>query len=495
MKSDLNSGSPPGGHESKNRRSSERIQTKREVLFSDYEATGPLRVGMAIDMSAGGFKITTRYPEDVGTEIQIELQPEPGDQAGVVLFSGRVTHVEALGNGDFAMGVKLLQRGTARTGGLSRGLLSLAAKGAEGDTQGATDPRPQAKAQGVQSSSTPRRVVFSRVEERGRNRRNWLPWGSLLVLISIFGALLFQAVRDDNQRFPSGLFGGKFVSARSNSEQELEPGLVKTQANGRSNQDVQATDPFEWRSREATDALLVRAQAALGQGDLDDAASLFGQLEQHPEAYLIHRFASLLGYAETAAARGEHSLARQTVKRALELGAGVPEPWRRAGREFAAKLNKDRSTSFKSASMDSMILMEAPSQEIQAKEILRIKIDASEYLLSVIKGDVILRSFPIGLGFAGKTPIGEFQIANKIAEPDWYNRGDVVLAGAPGNPLGSSWMGLGDGTSASSYGIHPTADAGSIGKSLSQGCVRMRPRDAETLFRLVPIGTPVSIHP
>lgn len=492
MKSDVNSGSPPGGHESKNRRSSERIQTKREVLFSDYEATGPLRVGMAVDMSAGGFKITSRYPEDVGTEIQIELQPESSDQAGVVLFSGRVTHVEALGNGDFAMGIKLLQRGTTRTGGLSRGLLSLAAKGAEGDTQGAIAPRPHAKAQ---SSSAPRRVVFSKIEERGRKRRNWLPWGSLLVLLSIFGALFFQAVRDDDQRLPSGLFGGKFVSARSNSEQDLEPDLVKAQAGGWSGQDVQATDPFEWNSRETTDALLVRAQGALGQGDLDDAASLFKQLEQHPEAYLIHRFAPLLGYAETAAARGEHSLARQTVQRALELGAGVPEPWRRAGRELAAKLNKDRSTPFKSTSMDSMILMEAPSQEIQAKETLRIEIDASEYLLSVIKGGIILRSFPIGLGYAGRTPFGEFRIANKIAEPDWYNRGDVVLAGARNNPLGASWMGLENGTSATSYGIHPTDDAGSIGKSMSQGCVRMRPGDARTLFRLVPIGTPISIHP
>ncbi len=496
MKSDVNSGSPPGGHQSEERRSSQRIQTKRDVLFSDYEATGPLRVGMAVDMSAGGFKISSRYPEAVGTEIQIELQPQPGDQVEVVLFRGRVMHVEPLEAGDFAMGIKLLQQGAARTGGLSRGLLPLAAKAAESNAQDAAAPRPHAAAQSAQNPSTPRRVVFSKVEKRKPKRRKWLPWGSLLILLSIFCALLFQALRDDGERFPTGLFGGKFVSARSNSEQDLEPGLAKTQAAGQSSQDYRAAGPYEWSSREATDALLVRAQAAMDQGDLDDAANLFKQLEQHPEAHLIHRFASLLGYAETAAARGELSLARQTVQRALELGAGVPEPWRRAGRELAAKLNKNRSTPFETASMDSVILIEAPSQEIQAQEaLLRIEVDASEYLLSIVKGNVILRSFPIGLGFAGRTPIGEFQIANKISEPDWYNRGDVVLAGAPDNPLGSSWMGLGDGTSASSYGIHPTADAGSIGESLSQGCVRMHPRDAEALFRLVPIGTPVLIRP
>lgn len=497
MKSDVNGGSPPRGNESENRRASERIETRRDVLFSDYEATGPLRVGMAVDMSAGGFKISSRYPEPAGIEIQIELQPQPGDQADVVLFRGRVVHVASLESGEFAMGIKLLQRAPAPTDALSQGLLALAAKGAEADTQDAADPRPYAAARSAQSVSTPRRVVFSKVEERKRRRKRnrWLPWGSLLVLFAVLCALFSEAVRDDEERFSTGLFGGNFVSANSKSEQELESDITNLQAATRSSQDFQATGPFEWSPRDAADALLVRAQAALHHGDLDDAANLFQQLEEHPEGRLIHRFASLLGYAETAAARGEYSLARQTVRRALELGAGVPGPWRRVGQELAAEFDQNRSTPLNKGSMDSVILMEALSNENQAKEGLRIEVDASEYLLSIVRGDVVLRSFPIGLGFAGRTPIGEFQIANKISEPDWYNRGDVVRSGAPGNPLGSSWMGFGDGRSASSYGIHPTADASSIGMSLSHGCVRMRPDDAATLFRLVPIGTPVGIHP
>lgn len=495
MKSDVHGGSPPRGNESENRRASERIETQRDVLFSDYEATGPLRVGMAVDMSAGGFKISSRYSEPAGTEIQIELQPQPGDQADVVLFRGRVVHVAPLESGEFAMGIKLLQRAPARTDALSQGLLALAAKGAEANAQDTAGPRSQAAARSAQSVSTPRRVVFSKVEERKRKRSKWLPWGSLLVLFAVLCALFSEAVRDDEERFSTGLFGGNFVSANSKSEQELESDITNLQAATRSSQDFQATGPFEWSSRDAADALLVRAQAALHHGDLDDAANLFQQLEEHPEAHLIHRFASLLGYAETAAARGEYSLARQTVRRALELGAGVPGPWRRAGQELAAEFDQNRSTPLNKGSMNSVILMEASSNGVRAKEGLRIEVDASEYLLSIVRGDVVLRSFPIGLGFAGRTPIGEFQIANKISEPDWYNRGDVVLAGAPDNPLGSSWMGLGNGNSASSYGIHPTADAGSIGMSLSQGCVRMRPDDAATLFRLVPIGTPVGIHP
>jgi hypothetical protein len=43
------------------------------------------------------------------------------------------------------------------------------------------------------------------------------------------------------------------------------------------------------------------------------------------------------------------------------------------------------------------------------------------------------------------------------------------------------------------YGIHATNDPGSIGKVRSHGCIRMNPADAEELFDLVPLGTPVEI--
>jgi lipoprotein-anchoring transpeptidase ErfK/SrfK len=55
--------------------------------------------------------------------------------------------------------------------------------------------------------------------------------------------------------------------------------------------------------------------------------------------------------------------------------------------------------------------------------------------------------------------------------------------------LGSNRLYLGDG-----YGIHGTDDPGSIGSATSHGCVRVRNEDAELLFRLVPVGTPVYIY-
>ena len=103
------------------RRSFQRVATQRDVIFSDYDATGPLREGQVVDMSAGGLRIITRSPETPGTDIQMELQPtdlEP--DASVVLLEGRVMHVVPVEDGQYAMGVRRLQRGMASSGATPR---------------------------------------------------------------------------------------------------------------------------------------------------------------------------------------------------------------------------------------------------------------------------------------------------------------------------------------------------------------------------------------
>ena len=55
--------------------------------------------------------------------------------------------------------------------------------------------------------------------------------------------------------------------------------------------------------------------------------------------------------------------------------------------------------------------------------------------------------------------------------------------------LGSNRLYLGDG-----YGIHGTDAPTSIGRGASHGCVRVRNEDIETLYRIVPLGTPVYIY-
>jgi lipoprotein-anchoring transpeptidase ErfK/SrfK len=93
------------------------------------------------------------------------------------------------------------------------------------------------------------------------------------------------------------------------------------------------------------------------------------------------------------------------------------------------------------------------------------------------------------------TPLGRFRIVVMWRNPWWYPpnsrwaRGLKPVPPGPNNPLGTRWMGL----SASGVGIHGTPNSGSIGYSVSHGCIRMHIPDAEWLFGVVEVGTPVFI--
>lgn len=125
---------------------------------------------------------------------------------------------------------------------------------------------------------------------------------------------------------------------------------------------------------------------------------------------------------------------------------------------------------------------------------LLIEIDLSQFMLHLRRDGAIVSSFPVGIGRDGATPLGRFQIARKLTNPDWYNRGETVPAGRVDNPLGASWMGWGGDSRSLGIGIHPTSAQDSIEQPLSRGCVRLKPDDAARLFRLVPTGTPVWVH-
>jgi lipoprotein-anchoring transpeptidase ErfK/SrfK len=93
------------------------------------------------------------------------------------------------------------------------------------------------------------------------------------------------------------------------------------------------------------------------------------------------------------------------------------------------------------------------------------------------------------------TPLGRFRIVVMWRNPWWYPpnsswaRGLKPVPPGPNNPLGTRWMGL----SAPGVGIHGTPNSGSIGYSVSHGCIRMHIPDAEWLFGVVAVGTPVFI--
>jgi lipoprotein-anchoring transpeptidase ErfK/SrfK len=90
------------------------------------------------------------------------------------------------------------------------------------------------------------------------------------------------------------------------------------------------------------------------------------------------------------------------------------------------------------------------------------------------------------------TPLGTFKVITKVKEP-WYLPKDIA-GGDPSNPLGTRWIGINvPNTDGYKYGIHGTNDPSSIGKNVSQGCIRMNNNDVEWLYRHIPKGTLVII--
>jgi hypothetical protein len=110
--------------------------------------------------------------------------------------------------------------------------------------------------------------------------------------------------------------------------------------------------------------------------------------------------------------------------------------------------------------------------------------------LALFENGRVVRIYRIAVGKSSTpSPVGVFKIVNRVTNPTYYHKGQVIGAGKS-NPVGTRWMGL----SAKGYGIHGTNQPDSIGKAASTGCIRMRSQDLEELFELVDIGNTVQIR-
>ncbi len=118
-----------------------------------------------------------------------------------------------------------------------------------------------------------------------------------------------------------------------------------------------------------------------------------------------------------------------------------------------------------------------------------VVVDKSKNTLSLKEGEEVLKIYTVSTGTNNSTPVGTFKITNKLMDPPWYRAGAVVAAESPDNILGSRWMGL----SMKGYGIHGTTQPETIGKQVTEGCIRMRDKDVEELYSILPVGAEVVI--
>lgn len=109
---------------------------------------------------------------------------------------------------------------------------------------------------------------------------------------------------------------------------------------------------------------------------------------------------------------------------------------------------------------------------------IRIEIDLVKHTLTVFSDNQQIKQFPVGVGKSSTpSPLGEWKITQKSL--NW------------GNGFGTRWMRL--NVPWGIYGIHGTDKPYSVGGSLSHGCIRMRNKDVEALYPLIPMGTTVKI--
>ncbi len=116
---------------------------------------------------------------------------------------------------------------------------------------------------------------------------------------------------------------------------------------------------------------------------------------------------------------------------------------------------------------------------------LSLLVDKSDYTLTILLNGHYIKQYPVGIGKSDKTPVGVFIIDNKLVNPTWYAPEGVYPFGHPKNVLGTRWIGFEDKNDLYGYGIHGTADPDSIGKDMSNGCIRMKNENVEELFDFV----------
>ena len=132
----------------------------------------------------------------------------------------------------------------------------------------------------------------------------------------------------------------------------------------------------------------------------------------------------------------------------------------------------------------------APRATIVGEEELYLAIHKKRHQLQVVMNGQVLYTFPVATGRGDLTPEGEFRIVTKVHKPYYMRK--KIAGGHPDNPLGTRWMGLSiDG--GYKYGIHGTNRPWSIGLTASSGCIRMRNKDVEYLYRHIPLKTRVLI--
>lgn len=135
-----------------------------------------------------------------------------------------------------------------------------------------------------------------------------------------------------------------------------------------------------------------------------------------------------------------------------------------------------------------------------------IVVETANRFLYLVESDDVARRYGIGVGRAGLAWSGTAEVGRKAKWPSWTPTANMIrrepekyaryadgVPGGPGNPLGSRALYLYRNGRDTYYRIHGTNEPWTIGRAVSNGCIRMLNEHVEDLYELVPIGTSVVV--
>lgn len=135
-----------------------------------------------------------------------------------------------------------------------------------------------------------------------------------------------------------------------------------------------------------------------------------------------------------------------------------------------------------------------------------IIVDPRAHFLYLQLDDGKARRYGVGVGRAGLAFRGTATIGRKAKWPSWTPTSNMIrrepkkyakfaggVPGGPGNPLGARALYLYRENRDTMYRIHGTTEPSSIGRSVSNGCIRMINAHVEDLYERVQVGAKVVV--
>ena len=135
-----------------------------------------------------------------------------------------------------------------------------------------------------------------------------------------------------------------------------------------------------------------------------------------------------------------------------------------------------------------------------------VVVDPRNRFLYLVQGDGKALRYGVGVGKAGLAWSGTAEIARKAKWPSWtptpnmikrdpkkYGRYAGGVPGGPNNPLGARALYLYRNGRDTFYRIHGTNEPWTIGKAVSNGCIRMLNEHVSDLHERISIGAKVVV--